>query len=236
MLGFHISLSGIRVGLRRLETSADNIANISTPGFKAARADVVDLGGRGAAVGSVRVDFSPGPIDVEGGGFSIAIDGEGLFRVATADGERFTRAGAFRTDAEGTIVTPEGHPLLPRIQIPEEATSVVVGRDGTVSAVTENGGRVDLGRITLVRFDNPEGLSREGGNLLAATPASGGPIEGPPGEGPRGSLVFGALEGSNVDLATEMISQIVASSTVRANIAALKSRDEALGVVVDLRG
>ena len=236
MLGFSVSVSGIRVGLRRLDVSANNIANATTPGFKSSRVDAVDVKPGGAAVGSIRVNFNPGPIEIDDGGFSLAIEGDGFFRVQTPNGERYTRSGAFGFDADGNVVTGEGHILLPQITLPDDTVSVQVGADGVVSAVTQDGQVQQVGQIGLVRFANPGGLTHVGQSQEAASAASGPPIEGLPGEGSFGSLIFGALEGSNVDLASDLISQIVNSAVVKANIAALKTRNEIIGTVIDLRG
>lgn len=234
MLGFHVSLSGIRVGLTKLDVSANNLANATTPGFKASFARAVDDAGGGAHIGSVRVDFTSGPLESPEGSFSLAVEGEGFFRVGTPQGERFTRAGAFRVDGEGRVVTAEGHPLLPEVRIPPAARAVSVAKDGTVRALQPDGSTVELGRISLSRFTNPSGLTAVGGGLWSAGPASGAARTGTPGSGSFGGLVFGALEGSNVDLASEMVSQITSSATVKANLAALKAKKETLGTVIDL--
>jgi flagellar basal body rod protein FlgG len=107
----------------------------------------------------------------------------------------------------------------------------MVAPDGQVSAVAAGGAQVTaLGRVELVRFANPGGLAQQGDNLAGATPASGEPLPG------GGSLVFGAVEDSNVELAGEMVGLIVSRASVRANLAALKAQDEVLGEVIDLRG
>lgn len=236
MFGFSVSISGIRVGLGRLDVSANNIANLTTPGFKSSRLKAVDRVPGGTSIGSIRVDFSQGPIEVAEGGFSLAIQGDGFFRVETPQGERFTRAGAFGLDADRNVVTAEGHRLRPGLQVPMEAVSVMVGPDGTVSAVLPDGSVEALGQVMLTRFPNPGGLVLEGGNLAVAGPGAGGSVEGVPGAARFGSLVFGALEGSNVDLTSEIVSQIISSATVKANIAGLKTRNDILGTIVDLKG
>jgi len=234
MLGFSVSLSGLRVGLSRLDVAANNIANILTPGFKASRVDAVDISPGGASVGSIRINFNPGPIEITDGGFSLAIDGTGFFRIQTPEGERFSRAGSFGFDAAGNIVTAEGGILLPNIQVPPDAQSIVVGQGGVVSAVMPDGTLNELGQISLVRFPNPGGLIQEGHSLSSASPAAGEGIEGVPGEGAFGSLVFGAVEGSNVDLTSEIVSIIISRAAVKANLAMLRVQNEVLGTVIDL--
>jgi flagellar basal body rod protein FlgG len=214
MIGFSISVSGIRAGIRRLDVAAHNLSNATTPGFKASRFK-----------GAVQVNFSQGPLEPADGRFALGIEGDGFFRV----GDRFTRAGLFHVDAAGNLVNSDGLPLQPGFAIPAEATSVQVSPQGQVSALMADGTIQNLGTIELVRFANPNGLAQEGGTLLAAGPASGPPTPA------TGKIIFGTLEGSNVDLAGEMVSLIVSRAFVKANIAALKSQDEALGEIIDLR-
>ena len=236
MLAFQVSLSGVQAGLARLDVSADNVANVETPAFQASRVDQVDLRGGGSAVGSVRVQTNPGPIQVDGGPFQMAVLGDGFFRVQTPEGDRFTRAGSFHVDGQGNLVTPDGHPLLPGVQVPPGASSLHVAADGRVSANFADGTTQNLGQIELSRFNNPGGLMRTGDNLSAAGPASGDPITGQPGSGGLGQILFGAMEGSNVDLATEMVNQIVAKFAVKANLKAIKAQDETLGDLLDIKG
>ncbi len=231
MIGFSISQSGVEVGLRRFSTTANNIANAMTPGFKAARVSQVDQAGGGTSVGSVQVRYSQGPLELQEGGFSLAVNGEGFFQVETPEGPRFTRAGNFQVDGEGNVVTSQGYPLVPPVQIPAGATGMQVGPDGTVSAVLADGSTQNVGVMNPVRFANPGGLMQEGGSLLSASPASGAPMMGG-----TGSIFFGAVEGSNVNLTEEMVSMILSKASVRANLAALKTQDEVLGEIVDLRG
>jgi flagellar basal-body rod protein FlgG len=233
---FSISSSGLRAAFRRQDVIANNLANLVTPGFRSSRADMVDIPGGGTAVGSISVRLTQGPLEIEEGlPFTLAVHGDGFFRVETPQGPRFTRAGSFHIDRDGRVVTSEGAPLAPEIVIPPDARSVRVGPDGTVSVLTAQGEVQTIGQITLSRFANPQGLIAEGSSLHAAGPASGPPAEGIPGQGPFGQIVFGALEGSNVDLGSEIVSEIVNRAFARANIAALRTQDEMLGTLLDLR-
>ncbi len=234
MLGFNVSVSGIRVGTRRLDTTAHNVANATTPAFKSSRVDSVNLAGGGATVGAVRVNFNPGPLELDEGRFSLAINGDGFFRVQTPQRQRFTRAGTFGVDAGGNLVTPEGYAILPNIQVPTDSRSFSIGTTGIVSATMPDGEIVGVGQVVLSRFANPGGLSQEGNNLSTPTAASGNPIDGNPGAGAMGGLVFGAVEGSNVELASETVSRIVSKAIVKANLATLRTQDEVLGTVIDL--
>ena len=236
MLAFHVSLSGVRAGLDRLAVSANNVANVRTPGFRASRADQADLRGGGASVDSIRVLQNQGPIETDAGPFQMAVVGDGFFRIGTPAGDRFTRAGTFQVDAQGNLVTPDGYPLQPPIQVPADASSFHVAADGRVSANLADGTTQDLGRLDLARFPNPGGLVQEGDNLASAGPASGNPVTGAPGSDGFGQILFGALEGSNVDLTTEIVGRIADSFAVKANLKAIKAQDETLGDLLDLKG
>jgi flagellar basal-body rod protein FlgG len=233
---FHISRSGLESSLLRLAVNAHNVANVSTPGYRAQRADQVELRGGGARVAGISVNIRPGPLEVGTGGFQLAVLGDGLFRVATPRGDRFLRAGNFHVDAAGQVVTADGYPLQPPIQVPPDAMGFQVGPDGRFTVRTADGQTAEAGQIQLARFPNPQGLVREGDNLAAAGPASGAPAAGLPGTGPFGELLFGALEGSNVDLTHEMVDQVVLRAVAQANLSAIRTQDEMLGTLMDLTG
>lgn len=232
---FSVSVSGINAGLRRQEVSANNLANLVTPGYKTQRVDQADVAPSGTQVAGIDTLFTAGPLEIDGGFFSLAVLGDGLFRVDTPQGDRFTRAGNFHIDAEGFVVDSEGHRLQPDLQVPSDAKSVVVDANGQVSAVNAQGEVDTIGQIELSRFANPGGLSREGGNLLAATAASGAAMGGLPNQGSFGSIAFGALEQSNVDLSSEMVGALISRALVRANVASIRTQDEMLGSILDLR-
>lgn len=229
MAVFSISLAGLKGSIQRLDVSSNNLANLITPGFKSSRVDQVELSG----AGQVSVDFSQGPLEFTGDKFSLAVQGNGLFQVDTSQGTRYTGAGQFRLDSNGFVVTPDGHRLVPNIQIPSDASEVSISADGTISAKVGNN-TTQLGRIELARFTNPQGLVQEGSNLFAAGANSGNPIHGNPGADSFGSIAFGVLEQSNVDLSSEMVSMIVSKALAKVNIAAIKTKDETLGEIIDI--
>lgn len=233
---FHVSESGLQTALTGLAVGANNIANVATPAFKAARTDQVDVRGGGARVADIRVNVLPGPIEIGDGGFQLGIAGDGFFRVATPRGDRFLRAGNFHVDGGGSVVTAEGFPLEPPVRLPSGASRLQVSPSGAASALFSDGRSQAAGQIELSRFPNPGGLTLEGDNLAAAGPAAGAPVAGRPGAGGNGALVFGALEGSNVDLAREVVEQLVQTAVAKANLAAIRVQDRVLGSVVDLRG
>lgn len=226
-----ISLTGVQAGLARFDIVAHNIANRLTPGFKASRLDPVTLRGGGTAVAGRTVDFSPGPLELSGEGVALSIQGDGFFQVVTPRGLRFTRDGGFRVDAAGNLVTSDGLPVTPAVQIPVEAVSILVTRNGQVLALFGNGTFQQVGQVGLAGFPNPGGLLQEEDNLFAATAASGPPLPGAPGE-----ILFGALEGSNANLTEEGIDGAFARASVRANLFALRAEDEILGELLDILG
>lgn len=226
---FSVSLAGLRGNIQRLDVSSNNLANLLTPGFKSSRVDQVDISGQG----SVSVNFAQGPLEFTGDKFSLAIQGDGFFQVNTPQGVRYTRAGQFKLDSNGFVVTPDGHKLLPNIQVPADGGEVNISADGTIS-VTNGNNTTQLGRISMSRFNNPNGLVQEGSNLFSAGPNSGNPIEGSPGQSGAGTIAFGVLEQSNVDLSSEMVSMIVSKALAKVNISAIKVKDETLGEIIDI--
>jgi flagellar basal-body rod protein FlgG len=226
---FHISLSGLNAAARRLAITANNIANISTPAYKSRQARLADVAAGGVKISSIGVNFSQGPLQISDGRFSLAIDGIGFFKVQSPAGVRFTRAGNFVIDASGNIVTPEGYMLLPQITIPENTISVNVNQRGEVFAISPDGQATQIGQIYLYRFANPQGLIFEGENLVSTSPSSGEPVEGLPQQGGFGRILFGYLEGSNVELSSEMVSLLINRAFFRANLASLQAQNRMLG-------
>jgi flagellar basal-body rod protein FlgG len=157
----------------------------------------------------------------------LAFAGEGYFQVAQADGTiAYTRDGNFKLDNAGQIVTSAGQLLQPAIAVPQNASSVSIGRDGTVSVELDaGGGQQVLGQIQIARFVNTSGLQAMGQNLLKETPASGAPIVGNPGAGGSGTLMQGALEASNVNVVEEMVSMIETQRAYEINSKAISAVD-----------
>jgi flagellar basal-body rod protein FlgG len=231
---FHISLSGLNVAARRLAITANNIANISTPAYKSRQARLADVATGGVKISNISVNFSQGSLQISDGRFSLAIAGGGFFRLQTPSGIRYTRAGNFGIDAAGNIVSPEGYLLLPQITVPENTISVNVNQQGQVFAISPDGQATQIGQIYIYRFANPQGLIFEGENLVSPSSASGEPVEGLPQQGGFGRILFGYLEGSNVELSSEMVSLLVNRAFFRANLASLRTRDELLGSLFDV--
>ncbi|HLF86060.1 MAG TPA: flagellar basal-body rod protein FlgG, partial [Nitrospiria bacterium] len=167
----------------------------------------------------------------------IAVEGDGFFQITKPDGEiSYTRAGSFKKDSEGRMVSSDGYPLEPSISIPSNASKVSISSDGIVSAeVSGSSVPTDLGRIELARFVNPSGLNSIGKNLFLPTASSGDPITGRPGQEGFGTLSQGYLESSNVNIAEEMINMIIGQRSYEINSKSIQTADEVLQTANNLR-
>ena len=220
-----VARTGLDAQNAKMRVIANNLANVNTSGFKRHRASFETLAyqhnitpgapsdaqnqyaiglslGTGVAVqGTARID-TQGALQTTGNALDIAIQGAGYFQVEMPDGTTgYTRAGNFSQTSEGTLVTPGGLPLVPQIQIPEGASGISIGSDGTVSASLAGQTSIQqLGQIETASFVNPAGLKPIGDNLLVESEASGPPQVGAGGIEGRGSLRAGALEQSNLSL------------------------------------
>ncbi|TVS18218.1 MAG: flagellar basal-body rod protein FlgG [Planctomycetaceae bacterium] len=250
---FYTSATGMRAQELLIDTTANNLANVNTSGFKRSQLDFADLmyakirpagaeisaaqlaptgleiGSGVRATGTTKI-FTPGTLEETGNATDVAIEGAGFFRVVLDSGEeRYTRDGAFRVNAAGYLVTTDGHMVDAGLRIPENAapSSVTITPDGRVSAVV-NGESLAAGTLQLYTFVNPAGLSSEGGNLYSRTLASGEPMGGPPGLNGRGSLRQAFLERSNVEVVREMVALITAQRAYEINSRAIRAGDEML--------
>jgi flagellar basal-body rod protein FlgG len=220
-------LSGLNASRHRALTNANNIANMNTPGFKAQRVDSA-TGPQGRSVQTDRVSINQelGSLIPTQNPMDLAISGKGYFQVADQDGNLFyTRDGSFRQDSQGRLATSQGLVVQPETVIPQGAENVRISSEGIVSARL-NGETKELGQVELSNFSNEQGLAREGNNLLLPSGASGIPQAGRPGVEGRGYLISGFLEGSNVDIAREMINLRTEENITKANAAVIKTAAE----------
>lgn len=231
----YTTATGVQAANNLLDLTSNNVANASTPGYKTAQATFQDLLynslSDGSQVGNqvgagTRLDgtaglFTQGTLSPTGGQFDLAVTGDGFFRVTRPDGTTaYTRSGSFSLNSAGQLVTAAGDIVSPPITVPSGTTSVTIGTDGTVTAVTPTGTQT-VGQIGLTRFVNPSGLERVGDTLFAATPASGAPQDGTPGTTGLGTITQGSLENSNVDLPTELVNLVIAQAAATFNSQAL---------------
>lgn len=232
---FGIPLSGIRTAIFRQSVTANNLANVITPGFKTTRAEQQESVGGGVQISATRIIFSQGPIEITNLPVDMSVNGDGFFVLQTPQGIKYTRAGQFKIDANGNLVDSNGNILQPSIQVPREATSINITPQGQVYALFSDGNIQQIGQLNLARFRNPGGLRSEGDNLFSQTAASGEAIIGTAQQGSYGSIVFGSLESSNVDLTGELVNTILNRGILAANVKVIKSKDEMLGTIVDIR-
>ncbi len=229
------ALTGLNNASKRLANSANNLANIQTSGFKKGEVNSVENKSGGTSVSSISKINTQGSLIPTNNPLDLAIEGNGFFQVANPNGgASFTRSGSFKLDGAGQVVDASGNALIPEINVPAGNNGISVGENGQVSAQTAAGLEV-AGQIQLASFNNPSGLSAAGGNLLNESAASGAPVVGNPGEGNLGGVLSGFLEGSNVDIAEEMVDQIVAKAAFKANINVIKANDEMIGNLLDIK-
>jgi flagellar basal-body rod protein FlgG len=252
--------TGMRAQQTNIDVIANNLANVNTTGFKRSRADFQDLlyqtlrqagapssnqteiptgiqVGLGSRTAAVHRLFLQGDMQNTENQLDLAIDGGGFFQTLRPNGEiAYTRAGAFKLDSQGRIVTSDGFPLEPEIVIPTDALSISVGTDGIVSVLQPgNVNSQQIGQLRLVNFANPAGLSGLGRSLFQPTTASGDPIEGVPGDQGLGTLQQGFLEISNVSVVEEMVQLITGQRAYEINSKAVQAADEMLQDAVNLR-
>ncbi len=252
--------TGMQAQQLNVDVIANNLANVSTVGFKKARADfqellyetIIPAGAlsadgieipTGLQVGAGVRPASTARIFTEGGfkrtdnELDVAIEGDGFFSVTLPNGDTaYTRSGAFKLNSTGQLVTSEGFTISPNINIPTTAVSVTVGSDGTVSVI--NAGTTastTVGSLTLVKFQNPAGLSSQGRNLYLETVASGSPTTGTPGQQGFGTIAQGFLENSNVSVVDELVSLIEAQRAYEINSRTVQASDEMLRTAAELK-
>ena len=245
-----IAKTGLTAQQTRMQVISNNLANVNTTGFKKDRAvfedlldqNIVTAGGQtdaesqtptglmlgtGTRVVATEKLHGQGNIINTENALDVAVTGDGFLAVQQSDGTiAYTRDGSMKMDAQGQLVTAGGQALVPAIQIPENATSVTIGRDGTVTAELANGGgAAQIGQIQLSLFVNNSGLQPVGRNLLKPTEASGAAIVSIPGEGGSGMLMQGSLEASNVNVVEEMVNMIETQRAYEINSKAISAAD-----------
>jgi len=246
--------TGMLAQQMNIDTIANNLANVSTTGFKKSRVNFQDLLyetirpagsetaagttipegiqlGHGVRPSAIAKVYTPGGLIQTGNALDIAIEGDGFFQVLLPDGTTaFTRDGSFKINEEGTIMTADGYALEPGITIPTDAELISIGADGNISArVPGDNSPQLLGQLELVRFSNSAGLdARLGKNLLLETQASGAPVAGGPGVDGLGTLAQGFLENSNVEVVEEILQLIIAQRAYEASSKVITTSDEML--------
>ena len=244
-----VAKTGLDAQQTRMNVISNNLANVNTTGFKRDRAVFEDLlyqnirqaGGQTSATTQAPTGLMLGTgvrvvatekLNAQGNmvnsqnPLDVAISGEGHFQVTQPDGTTaYSRDGSFKVSSTGQLVTSSGAPIVPAITIPNNASTITIGRDGTVSVELNTGGQQVLGQLQVARFLNPAGLMAVGQNLLKETPASGAPQVQAPGTNGAGSLMQGTLEASNVNVVEEMVNMIETQRAYEINSKAISAVD-----------
>jgi flagellar basal-body rod protein FlgG len=193
--------------------------------------------GLGVKLASVTKDFSQGDLTATSNPLDVAIEGDGFFQITRPDGSiAYTRSGGLQIDSQGSLVTPDGYAVAPGITIPQDAQSISIAQDGTVS-VRQPGSTTpsQIGQITAVRFPNNGGLKALGKNLFEETDSSGAPLTGIFGQNGYGNLSQGFLESSNVSVVEQVVNMITAQRAYEASSKGIQSADEMLGQAISLK-
>jgi flagellar basal-body rod protein FlgG len=252
--------TGMGVQQTNLDVIANNIANANTSGFKKSRADFQDLMyqtlrlqgatteagnqvptgvqiGHGAMLAAVQKVFLQGDFQQTSNELDVAIEGNGFMQITLPSGDKaYTRTGALKRDSEGRICTSDGYLLEPNVNIPQNATSVSIESDGTISAQVQGESQPQqIGKIDLYTFPNLTGLKSIGKSLFQETDASGAAITGTPGQDGFGTILQGYLEMSNVNIMQEMINLIVGQRAYEVNSKAIQAADEMLQMANNVR-
>lgn len=255
-----IAASGMMAQQLNIDVISNNLANVNTIGYKKSRADFEDLmyqkitmpsvgydgkveGSLGVQVGlgvrsvGVPKTYTEGNINQTNNDLDVAIEGDGFFQVQMPGGDiGYTRAGNFKKNGDGYLTTPDGYLLLPAVQVPADAKSLIIGSDGKISINRANSTVMEnIGQLQIAVFANPAGLENTGRNIVTSTNASGDPMLDAPGASGAGTLAQGYLEASNVDIAEEMIKMIMAQRAYEINSKAIQSSDELLAMTNNLR-
>jgi flagellar basal-body rod protein FlgG len=249
----YIAATGMNAQQSEMDVISNNLANVSTNGFKGSRAVFEDLLYQtvrqpgadstqqtqipsgiqlGTGVQQIATErlYTQGNLQQTGNSKDLAINGNGFFQVQMPDGTiAYTRDGSFQTNAQGQLVTSSGYPVIPSITIPPNATSLTVGSDGAVT-ITQQGtsNTPQIGSLQLATFINPPGLNALGENLFAETASSGTPNVTQPGLNGAGSLEQGYVETSNVNVVQELVNMIQTQRAYEINSKAVTTSDQML--------
>ncbi len=248
-----ISKTGLEAQQTQMDVISNNLANVSTSGFKRSRAVFEDLLyqnlrqpgaqssqqtqvpsglqiGTGVRPAAAERIHTQGNLQQTSNSLDVAIQGSGFFQVLMPDGTTaYTRDGSFQTDNQGQLVTANGFVVQPAITLPANTLSITIGQDGVVS-VTQSGvaAPVQVGSMQLATFINPAGLESRGQNLYVETASSGTPSTNVPGTNGAGTLSQGYVETSNVNVVEELVNMIQTQRAYEINSKAISTSDQML--------
>ncbi len=252
--------TGMQAQTLNIDVISNNLANVGTSGFKRSRADFQDLlyqtlrapgvssseetqvptgiqVGHGVRPAATQKMFTQGEFQHTQNDLDMAIEGGGFFQVIQPNGTTaYTRAGTFKLDSDGRLVTSDGFPMEPELAIPADTIAVSIGTDGTLSVLLAGENQpTEIGSVELAQFVNPAGLNSIGRNLFIPSAASGDATTGRPGEDGFGTIAQGYLELSNVSVVDEMVNMIVAQRAYETNSKTIQASDEMLQTATNLR-
>jgi flagellar basal-body rod protein FlgG len=261
MRSLDIGATGMLAQQMNVDVISNNIANMTTTGYKRQRVDFKDLIyqnikrpgaqssevgtimpsglqlGLGVRVGAVYRIHEQGPLQITENPLDLALTGDGMFQIEMPDGDTaFTRSGIFQINDNGEIVTSQGYRLAPNIVAPQDTMAIEINANGEVFAQID--GQVNLqniGQLQIATFINPAGLESIGDNLFLETQASGAPTVGAPGTNNLATVRQGALENSNVNVVEEITTLITAQRAYEMNSNIISTSDEMLQTVSNLR-
>ncbi|WP_256082049.1 flagellar basal-body rod protein FlgG [Massilia sp. YIM B04103] len=253
----YIAATGMQAQQKSVDTIANNLANVNTPGFKKGKVSFEDMvyrgigraaapdgvtgqnmwQGSGVSAAALMKVFGAGDLKKTDGQLDLAIQGEGFIEVTGADGATaYSRGGALSVDKDGFLATAEGHVLKPGIHVGLDMKDLSIAADGRVLARSRDQREaVEVGRIELLRFADTSGLQPVGGNHYRPSERSGEAINGRPGEDGLGTLAQGYLESSNVKLIEEMVDLMAAQRAYESNVKVIQASDELLAMSNNLR-
>ncbi len=244
------SATGLAAQQMNLDVIANNLANVSTVGFKSSQANFQDLMyqdlqdpgsqtsastmlptgtqvGLGVSAGTTSTINTTGTMQQTGNATDMAVQGAGFFQVLMPDGTTsYTRAGNFNVDGTGRLVNPQGYPLQPEIVVPPNSQSLTISPSGQVTVTVAGQTQPQVvGQVQLTTFVNPAGMRAMGGNLFQATAASGTPTTSNPGSQGAGTIAQDTLEESNVDIVSQMVQMIIVQRAYDSNSKVITSAD-----------
>lgn len=261
MKSLQIAATGMTAQQMRVDVISNNLANMSTTGYNARRAEFADLHyqqiaragtinsttgavlpagvqlGLGVRPTAVSVSLQQGSLSATGSDLDLGIEGDGYIEVTLPSGiSGYTRDGGLKRSADGLVVTSDGYPVVPDITIPEDARSISINAQGEVYAYFDDQVQAELlGQFSLAGFANPAGLEAIGSNLFIETAASGPAFITDPGTDGLGTLRQGYLEDSSVDPVREITELIQAQRGYELNAKVITAVDQMLGATTQIR-
>lgn len=260
MRALDVAATGMQAQQTNVEVIANNIANMTTTGYKRQRVEFQDLlyqdlrraGSNSSDAGTIvptgtqiglgvktagiyRID-QQGNLQQTGNTLDLAISGNGWFQITLPSGQTaYTRDGTFGLAPDGTIVTSNGYVVQPGIQVPANATNVTINASGQVQAsLPGQTAPQTVGQLQLAAFPNDAGLSAQGGNLFVQTAASGDPVSGVPGAPGFGTVMQGFVENSNVNVVSEITDLITAQRAYEMNSQVITAANQMMSTLTHL--